>query len=274
MADRLAELQPRGMEALNSRPLVEAILKGMTPYYAEDTPPQMITPGMGPQKLQGTVAPNPLPWAAVDAASMFAGLGAKGAGSLATLYLTPGMSSWGSDRISHRMVNELGKVKGPLSIVFNPENKTAWVDWIGGDYSTGPNTIGLKDIRSLVHAVAAEYPEATRVGGFRVSGARGATGQQADAYMNLPKLTEKQIEDYQLGRESALLMKQNADTNASLMRSLEAARPPVQPSRTPGVPTAEEIRRSSAIRQGPYPGNDETERALNAILQTLRAGGL
>lgn len=65
--------------------------------------------------------------------------------------------------------------------------KRLYVNGIGLHDAIDPQTIGLKGIKDMLYALKKEFPEATEIAGFRVSGARQKTGSgSASAVMKLP----------------------------------------------------------------------------------------
>jgi hypothetical protein len=100
----------------------------------------------------------------------------------------------------HDIVNEEGERTGTLTTTYNPKNKNINVEHISSaPYSE--NSFGPANTRSLISALQDEYPDAQTLSGYRVSGARRASGSvksikpgapnwSANTWINLPNKEE------------------------------------------------------------------------------------
>lgn len=129
------------------------------------------------------------------------------ANSNSVLNNTPSMR-YGENGIYRMLDTETGAHKGDVSVSYNQNTKDVHINMIkaGGVATdrehlnqTDPgyrarsanfysNAIGAKDIRELAREIKRIWPEAETISGYRVSGARQATGGgAADAKMKLPE---------------------------------------------------------------------------------------
>lgn len=152
-----------------------------------------------------------------------------GAGSidpmLAALYLKRS-GRYGTNELGHswmdsHILDESGKRIGNLSTAFDPATGNVHVESIHTDkrspfpkFSNAreandrSHALGPSDIRSLVTALRAEYPAATSMTGYRVSGARDlagkvdelaardAAGNEINASIRLPKVPQSAVNQY------------------------------------------------------------------------------
>lgn len=77
-------------------------------------------------------------------------------------------------------------VPGEINIREKADGKEIHVGWIGTVGSPGPMDVGKSEIRNLLYLLRDRFPKAEEISGFRVSGARNATGKLSDARMRLP----------------------------------------------------------------------------------------
>lgn len=172
---------------------------------------------------------------------------------LSTLYLharPPGRMRPSSSN-AFNLVNEEGRTVGGLETTYNPLSKDVHVDYISSNMPSplergslaaesnwASQSIGPKDIRSLIMGLKHQFPEAESVSGFRVSGARKAAGDymlMEDALMRLPQVSPERMEAYLAGRPPGPSVPQRTPERAQslerLLRSLfEESSPP--PPRT------------------------------------------
>ncbi len=68
--------------------------------------------------------------------------------------------------------------------------KSLYIDTVQGLGGLGPRDFGPALIRNLAQQLKAEYPEAERIGGFRISGAREKAGTEREVWINLDRMDE------------------------------------------------------------------------------------
>lgn len=83
---------------------------------------------------------------------------------------------------SYSMHNERGANVGPM-LINAKDPKHLYVEWMGrgNDLESGANTLGPKEMLSLLRAVKERYPDALTISGYRAGGARfgGAAADEA-----------------------------------------------------------------------------------------------
>lgn len=84
-----------------------------------------------------------------------------------------------------RLLDETGRKVGQIDIVPFEGGKRLYVDSILGFESLGfgPNAFGPSLTRSILRQLKEAYPEATEIGGFRISGARERAGTEKEAWI-------------------------------------------------------------------------------------------
>ncbi len=117
------------------------------------------------------------------------------AGGPRGLRLTPGKNIYGSS-ISHTILNNDKTPLAEMEITPRREGKDLWVEGINSfpknavQASTGkpatqePNAIGPGSLRTIIPQLMEMYPNAERLGGYRVSGARDKAGAIGRAWLN------------------------------------------------------------------------------------------
>jgi hypothetical protein len=87
-----------------------------------------------------------------------------------------------------------GRNVGIMDITVKEGGRVLWVENIARDWKLGPvaNQFGPSVMRDLILQLKEKFPEAERVGGFRVSGARDKAGKQGEAWI---RLEENAIEE-------------------------------------------------------------------------------
>jgi hypothetical protein len=130
----------------------------------------------------------PMAQGAIDVASWLGPeVGAKGL-SAAALHLMPMLKErlGNLTTAEYKVLNDAGEHALDLHTSFNPKNKSLYVDWVGTPSQAqigvpldqymqqAANTVGPKEIRSLIGALKTEYPEMKSITGIRISGARKA----------------------------------------------------------------------------------------------------
>lgn len=93
----------------------------------------------------------------------------------------------------YHLLDDAGRAVANMHVGYHPELKELYVNGLYGNWPargetgarggfsrlTEPNTLGPREIRSLVEELKRIYPEAEGVNALRVSGARGQARQQA-----------------------------------------------------------------------------------------------
>lgn len=77
-------------------------------------------------------------------------------------------------------------IPGELTVRMRDAGRDIHVAWIGTVGSAGPRDVGNSEMKNLFKLLAEQYPDAERVSGFRVSGARAEQGRIGDASMRIP----------------------------------------------------------------------------------------
>jgi len=90
------------------------------------------------------------------------------------------------------LLDEKGNTVGFINISTADNGKTLYVDNIAGVNGLGPRDFGPALVRDLMRQIKAEFPEATKLTGHRVSGAREAAGKEmtmpiAEVKLDVPK---------------------------------------------------------------------------------------
>src|SRR5260221_9430551 len=85
-----------------------------------------------------------------------------------------------------RLLDEQGNKIGHLELT--PAGKDLMVDMVMGLNGLGPRDFGPALMRSLLRQIKENYPEAERVGGYRISGAREKAGTEGVAWIKVDKL--------------------------------------------------------------------------------------
>lgn len=78
------------------------------------------------------------------------------------------------------LLDESGKVVGAINISTLDGGKTLYVDNVFGVNGMGPTSFGPSLMRSLLRQLKEQFPEASKITGHRVSGAREAAGKEMD----------------------------------------------------------------------------------------------
>lgn len=84
-----------------------------------------------------------------------------------------------------KLLDETGQAVGHLNLTEAKGGKEIHVDMISGVNGLGPTSFGPALMRDLLRQIKAEFPNAERLGGYRVSGAREKTGAFEDAWIKL-----------------------------------------------------------------------------------------
>ena len=84
-----------------------------------------------------------------------------------------------------RFVDSEGKDVGSIQLTVKNKGRDLHVDMVDAWAAGGANSIGPTEVRSLLRQIKKEYPDAERLYGYRVSGARGAAGTRDDAFIAL-----------------------------------------------------------------------------------------
>src|SRR5258706_14694245 len=89
-----------------------------------------------------------------------------------------------------KLIDENGKNAGWLEVVPFDGGKRLYVDTFGGYESKGygPNAFGPALTRDIARQLKEAYPEATHIGGFRISGAREKAGTTREIWIKFDEL--------------------------------------------------------------------------------------
>lgn len=84
-----------------------------------------------------------------------------------------------------QLLDEKGSPVGYINLSTQKGGKDLYVEMVSGVNGLGPKDFGPRLMRDLLMQLKQEFPEAERLGGFRVSGAREKSGKMAEAWINL-----------------------------------------------------------------------------------------
>src|SRR6266403_118822 len=89
-----------------------------------------------------------------------------------------------------RLMDENGKNAGWLEVIPFENGKRLYIDNVGGFESRGygPNAFGPALTRNIARQLKEIYPEATHIGGFRISGAREKAGTTREIWIKFDEL--------------------------------------------------------------------------------------
>lgn len=103
--------------------------------------------------------------------------------------LEPGLFNGATEAHIYKMLDENGAPVGDLELYPTVDGKTINVGWIGGQAGLHVSDFGPSLMRDLMRQVKALYPDAERLVGERISGARkaaGISGSSAEVKLNVP----------------------------------------------------------------------------------------
>jgi len=132
--------------------------------------------------------------------------------------ITPRQLGYGRSEHYLDIFDEVGNKVGWVKAQYNSRNKNISIDMIQSEtprkaekpgslgYAINPeaHSFGHADTRSLLREAKREFPEAETVSGFRVTGARQATGQLGGTTIPLPGSTAKMQPEVRPQRDSEI----------------------------------------------------------------------